>query len=94
MKRARKAVPAIPENLLVHDLRRSAARNMIQFFEISEAEAMEMVGHKTRSMLQRYNIRSPKTVQQSGAKMDAKLREMREKALQAATMAAMATTTD
>jgi integrase len=51
-KRAGKA--ALP-GLLFHDLRRSAARNLIRS-GVDQAVAMKITGHKTESMFRRYNI--------------------------------------
>jgi integrase len=58
------------EDLLFHDLRRSAVRNMIQKAGIPEVQAMTISGHKTRAMLTRYNIVSRDDVQDAGKKLD------------------------
>jgi hypothetical protein len=44
---------------------------MIQDAGIPESQAMAISGHKTRTMLERYNIVSLKNVQDAGTKLDA-----------------------
>jgi len=68
---ANEANPNVPPDLLFHDLRRSGVRVMVQEAGITESQAMLISGHKTRAMLERYNIVSLKNVQDAGAKLDA-----------------------
>lgn len=58
------------DGITPHDLRRSAVRNMTQKCGIAESRAMKIVGHKTNSMLKRYNIVALGDVQEVGEKMD------------------------
>ena len=57
-------------DLLFHDLRPSAVRNMVQKIGMSAERAMEINGHKTRSCFERYHIVSFADIRESGAKMD------------------------
>jgi integrase len=71
IEEAHRLNPNVRADLLFHDLRRSGVRVMVQEAGIPEAQAMLISGHKTRSMLERYNIVSLKNILDAGAKLDA-----------------------
>lgn len=60
-------------NALFHDLRRTALTNMIEA-GLSEKEAMEISGHKTRAVFDRYHIVSDRRMRQNAEKLGAHLR--------------------
>jgi integrase len=68
--RERAGVPA----LLIHDLRRTAVRNMIRA-GISEKRAMEISAHKTNNMFKRYNITDERDIPADGERLARYLEE-------------------
>ena len=65
----------VPHRLL-HDCRRTAARNLIR---VPERIAMLLTGHKTRSVFDRYNIVNEQELLTAGARLAAYLADERSK---------------
>lgn len=58
--------------ILVHDLRRSAVRNL-ERAGIARSAAMAIVGHETESVYRRYSIVDEAVLREAGDKLDSKL---------------------
>jgi integrase len=61
---------------LIHDLRRTAVRNMVRA-GVSEKRAMVISGHRTRAMFDRYDITSDRDVQADGEMMAAYTKKLK-----------------
>lgn len=75
------ASEGIPSNLLLHDFRRSAARNLLAA-GVNQDVAMRIAGHKTASMFSRCNIVAESDLAEAAEKLELKRSATKAKAEQ------------
>ena len=62
------------DGLLLHDLRRSAVKNIIES-DIHPALAKQIIGHKSDSVFERYSIKNAESLKRASAKLGARMTE-------------------
>jgi integrase len=66
--RARRAAGS--DDRIPHDCRRTAVRNLVRA-GVPERVAMQLTGHRTRAIFERYNITSPNDLREAAQRLDA-----------------------
>ena len=63
-------VPAGCPDRIPHDFRRPAVRNLVRA-GVPARVPMQLTGHKTRAVFERYNITSPNDLREAALRLDA-----------------------